>query len=62
MNKGSICIGRQFRRFRRGCLLCSREQQIGTLDWDRRRERRPGAADRNSVLGQQTGEAAGSSR
>ena len=34
-----------------GCLLCSREQQIGTLDWDRRRERRPGAADRNSVLG-----------
>ncbi|MEQ2424569.1 hypothetical protein [Enterocloster hominis (ex Hitch et al. 2024)] len=45
-----------------GCLLCSREQQIGTLDWDRRRERRPGAADRNSVLGQQTGEAAGSSR
>nr|WP_165443031.1 hypothetical protein [Lachnoclostridium pacaense] len=45
-----------------GCLLCSREQQIGTLDWDRRRERRPGAADRNSGLGQQTGEAAGSSR
>ncbi|MCD8169476.1 MAG: hypothetical protein LUE94_09255 [Clostridiales bacterium] len=44
-----------------GCLLCSREQQIGTLDWDRRRERRPGAADRNSGLGRQTGEADGSS-
>lgn len=45
-----------------GCLLCSREQQIGTLDWDRRRERRPGTADRNIGVGQKAGEAAGSSR